>query len=226
MGVYMEKLITTIPIIITIFGGVYAVFKKMDSEFKEYLRRYYKNILEPFYYSCIINKKGVYDFFIEKEIIPNHFEVIPTYIYKLVKDNTNEAEEMLRKIMIVDFVDNRPSKTNSIFKSTMIMIDIGDYIAFLLLLFIFPTTVVLALIAGVGLILQLLAMPNTSALLLGQIIKEIVFIILLIGVMMFALKIGMSSIKEYTYSLSKKNVEKMIDSKLKKYNNLNVDLFE
>ena len=222
----MEKLITTVLIIITIFGGVYAVSKKMDSEFKEYLRRYYKNILEPFYYSCIINKKGVYDFFIEKEIIPNHFEVIPTYIYKLVKDNTNEAEEMLRKIMIVDFVDNRPSKTNSFFKSTMIMTDIGDYIAFLLLLFIFPITVVLALIAGVELILQLLAMPNTSVLLLGQIIQKIVFIVSLIGVMMFVLKIGMSSIKEYTYSLSKKNVEKIIDSKLKKYNSLNVDLFE
>lgn len=204
----MDKLIAIVSIIISIFASVYAIFKKIDSEYHEYWKCYYKKILEPFYYNCVIEGKSVYDFFRENNIVSKYFEILPTYILRLVKDDNEESKDKLYKIMCVDFIDNRPSKNNSMLKSIMMIINAGDYFVLLIFIFIIPTISLLAFIP----IIQ------------SSFLNMIFLIAIIIG-MIILFRIVVANIKDNTYSLNRKNVSKLIDKKLKEYKNLGEDLF-
>ncbi len=220
----MDKWITIIPIILSIFAGVYAIFKKIDSEYQEYLRVYYKEVLEPFYYNCVLKKGDVYDFFKYNQLISKYYQVIPTYVLKLVKDNTDESKEKLYRMLCVDFIDNRPSHTNSMLNSLNIIQRVADYFVLLgsivgMTLVIFSTTCVV-----------LRFIINIYEFIIGvksiyRVLGETIILVSIIMVIYVGIKFVVAKIRDHTYSLNKNNTNKLIHEKLKQYKNLGEDLF-
>lgn len=229
----MDKIIAVITVIISIIGGFYSIYKKIDSQYEEYLKIYYKNILEPFYYKCIIKNKNTYDFFREDQLISKYFQVLPTYIHKLVKDDSEDSEDKLYKIMCVDFSENRPSKNNSIMKSIKSIMNVGDYIVFLIFMIIIPAITMLVFIAAVQSSINLIhtsingikSTVNIGGMLINQHFFNFAFLILGVIAIFIILKLVISTMKEHTYSLNKNNVNKVINNKLKQYKNFGEDLF-
>ncbi|WP_410496605.1 hypothetical protein QTL86_04230 [Cellulosilyticum sp. ST5] len=110
--------------------------------------------------------------------------------------------------MCVDFIDNRPSKNNSMLRSIKMIINAGDYFVLLVFIFIIPTISLLAFIP-----------------IIQSSFANAIFLIAMIIGMIILFRIVVANIKDNTYSLNRKNVSKLIDKKLKEYKNLGEDLF-
>ena len=220
----MEKIIIIIPIILSILAGIYLIYKNHDSEYKRYLKEYYEKILEPFYYMCILKNGRVEDFFIYSNLIANHYQVIPTYVHKLIKEGTEEAYSELYKVLYIDFINNRPSESNTYNKLSNSIIEVVGYMLYLVVPVVISIIITFSILIVVFLVVLLIVakiMHKTMNLtLLGDIPICLLYLIVL-GVTMYGIfKFCIGNIKDWTYTLNREHINQMIKGRVKRYDKI------
>lgn len=229
----IETFLTIFPGIIA--GGitfVFATFKKENNLYKENKEKYYNEILKPFFYSYVNNKKkldsiNIFNDYFDAE----EFYYIPGYIHYLKMAGKSDV---LTKILLVDYMLYYPSYKNSVAKSLDAIADNSNVVLiFLNFLMIFPVLFII-LISIPMIIIEYVNYINHKDYVLITIMElevpififQSIFLVILIILIIFLFRLinnGYSKYDLYTYDeiYIKKTITRLT-KKYKKMENSNI----
>lgn len=195
-----------------IIGYVATSFNKEHDKFTKNKEKYFDNFLVKFYAYYRMNP----DINIEKFYYENfNYDdiYIPPYITYLLE---NKLYDKLKKVIIADYFKSFPSAKNIITQAMSNLLNLVDFLYFILMIFI---------ISGItGLLILLLSVIGLA----NQVIdaNDFVTIIIFIIILGAILKKSVNSLnKNNVYSFNEEQITKMVNEKIKYYNNLENEIY-
>lgn len=220
----MEKIqvfITLATSVITFITLIYNIVIKKGNNRE---RQYYEKILQPFIAKWSVNKQiSAIDTI--KGLVTSEDEDIPKYIsYLISKEDEDDADEKLKKVLCYDYTDIYPNDFSSIGKILNSFSKIMYYIMFLIaLIFMFlmaiPTSIFVGniILACYDFIMNGGQFVDIINMIFSQ-CEYLLVIGVLFGTSIILMKLA-NRVNIDRYSLSKKRIEAMIKKKVAKYDN-------
>lgn len=172
-----------------------------------------------------IQEKDVYEFFQQYDIVSKYYFCIPTYVLKLVKINTDDAGAKLFKVLTVDFMDSRPGVRNTILNTFKNLESASNYFTAIGGFIIGIVMLVFTIIWCISWVLLLFS--SNDYVLIEVLSIKIQYsavtglgLIILMFITICIMRTATKAIREFTYSLNKETMDKLLIAKVDKYEEL------
>ena len=216
----VQKLIVVITSVTGFLSAVWKLFKKQETLYEEYTRKYYLEVLEPVINEVVLNKKTLENALMKQA--EQKYSYIPTYISYMIhlinRGSTRYSWDDIKEVITVDYLFNRPGLSNSRLKSLNRMGNTFQYVTNIVVtiigIIVFPLGITLEVAILVSTFFEMISKGQLVVPTVSICIALIALSMIISGLILIK-KIDIGGDELYPKSIEK--MEKIISNKCENY---------